>query len=268
MYRILSIIVVCLLVIGCGNDGGHTEKANANLRAIDHQWTEYSALLTDYVADGRVGYKTMKADRVRLDKLVTDVAEADLSKITEDQKLAFYINAYNIITLRSVIDAYPVKSMKDIDGVWKKQKWTVAGMEVTLNALENDVIREDFSEPRIHFALVCAAKGCPPLTSVPYLGDILDEQLAKAGKAFVTDTKRNWVDEKNGKIGLSQIFQWYGHDFQDKYYMPDVMHNLCKEDNSAVCYIMSHFPKDRQNKILGTDFKIEYLDYDWSLNEQ
>ncbi|MCK5126176.1 MAG: DUF547 domain-containing protein [candidate division Zixibacteria bacterium] len=268
MKRVIGIIIVGLLIVSCGGETQTKKNSNLNLQPIDHQWVDYASLLTDYVSEGLVDYKTMKADRARVDALISTIASADISEVSKDRQLTFYINSYNIITLRSIVDAYPVKSIKDIDGVWKKKKWTVSGREVTLNELENDIIREEFSEPRIHFALVCAAKGCPPLISVPYLGDILRQQLAKSGKQYVTNTKFNWIDTDNKTIGLSQLFEWYGEDFHEKYYIPATLLTLCQEDNASVNYILSHYPKDRQEALRAINFSVKYLKYDWSLNEK
>lgn len=267
MKRLILSLIVLVCMLGCGG-GTDEETPKTGLKPIDHQWSDYSALLTDYVADGLVDYKTMKADRARVDALVDTIAVADVSEATDDQALAFYINAYNILLLRSIIDAYPVQSVKDIDGVFNRKQWAVSGKEYTLDELENDVIRADFSDPRVHFALCKAALGGPKLQSVPYLGDILDEQLTKAGKAFVTDTRYNWIDPEKKKVGLSKLFKWYGKDFHKEYYLPGSMMTLCQEDNASVNFILSYMSKDRQTKLRAINFKAEYLDFDWSLNEQ
>ncbi|MEZ5358100.1 MAG: DUF547 domain-containing protein [Candidatus Zixiibacteriota bacterium] len=267
MKRVFLGLLIVFFLFGCG--GGNSEKApQSNLKPIDHQWTDYSALLTDYVADGLVDYKTLKADRPRLDALVDVIATADLSQCSDDRQLAFYLNAYNILVLRSVIDAYPIASIQDIKGVWDKNEWTVSGDQFTLNDLEEDVIRGEFGEPKIHFALAKAAKGGPKLQAVPFIGDILGEQLAKAGKDFATDTKYNWIDPERKKVGLSKIFEWYGEDFHKKYYLPGVMLTLCQEDNAAVNFILSYYPKDRRAELQQINFTAQYLDFDWSLNEQ
>lgn len=267
MKRILLGLVLALIVAGCGGDSTD-QVPKSNLKPIDNQWSAYSSLLTDYVADGLVDYKTMKADRARVDALVETIATADVAQASNMRQLAFYLNAYNILVLRSVIDAYPVESINDIDGVFDKKQWTISGREYTLDELENDIIRSDFKDPRVHFALCKAAKGGPKLQAVPYLGDIIDNQLVKAGKEFVTDTRYNWFDPDKKKVGLSKLFKWYGEDFHKKYYMPGVMMTLCQDDNASVNFILSYMPKERRTKLQAINFKAEYLDFDWSLNEQ
>ena len=262
----IAICCIFLLVVACGEKDADKAEST-NLVKIDQQWTDYSALLTDYVADGQVDYKTLKADRGRLDKLIDSISVADLSGLSDDTRLAFYINAYNIIILRSIIDAYPIASIQDIKGAFDKTAWTIAGPQMTLDDLKDDVIREDFADSRTHFALCPGAKGGPALASVPYLGDILDEQLNRAGKNFALDTKYNWIDTDRHAVGLSKIFEHYGSDFIRGYYIPHVMLMLCKEENASVNFIINQYPPDRQEKLRAGDYKVKFLDYDWSLND-
>jgi hypothetical protein len=154
MKKLLIPMIAILLLLGCGQQQAEQENSQqTNLVSYDFGYSDYLSILTRYVTDGLVDYRGLQADRAGLDSLVAGLAGADLSAATGEQKLAFYINAYNMLTLRSVIDAYPVESIKDIDGVWDKKKWSVAAEQVTLNQIEHEILRKDLNEPRIHLAI-------------------------------------------------------------------------------------------------------------------
>lgn len=268
MKRMLYLVVVILLLLGCGQQQAEQGSSQQmSLQPYDFSYSAYSAILTDYVSDGLVDYQGLQADRAGLDSLVTGLAGADLSAATREQKLAFYINAYNLITLRSVIDAYPVKSIKDIDGVWDKKKWLVAGDQVTLNDIEHEILRKDYKEPRIHVAINCASTSCPPLVSQPYYPEKLSEQLDLVSRHFATTPRYNQLDPATGDAQLSQIFEWFGDDFIPRYYDNGLFSVLCKAENAAVIFVIQHHPPEQQERLFAADYQVSYLEYDWSLNE-
>jgi hypothetical protein len=270
MKMLIKLFWAAIFLIGCGNSDGQAQKATSlQLTPIDHSYTAYSQLLKDFVAQGLVDYKNLKISRGKIDSLVNEIQTADIETATKNQRLAFYINAYNILTMRSIIDAYPVASIRDINGVWDKKKWSLGGQLITLNQIENDCIRPIFADPRIHFALVCAAKGCPPLQSTPFVADSIDIQLNHAAIGYCTDENYNRLDTKSGKAELSQIFEWYGDDFAKDYYNPEAFPGLSKKDNAVLSFVISQYPAQKQDKfITAKKFEITYTDYDWSLNGQ
>jgi hypothetical protein len=177
------------------------------------------------------------------------IQKKDFDSWTSEQRLAFLINLYNASTLRLIRDHYPVKSIKDIGG-WFKGPWdqpivTLFGKQVTLDHLEHDIIRKQFKEPRIHMALVCAAKGCPPLRREAYTADKLESQLADQSRQYLASPTGLIIDKTKGKVFISSIFKWYGSDFPS---------------------VSNFIEKYSGKKLKG--LKIDYLDYDWSLNEQ
>lgn len=269
MKKVLNIILPLLLIAGCSEQNGATGK----LATFDHTYSEYARLLDENVADGRVNYAALKADRALLDAIVDGIGYADLSKATPEEKLAFYINSYNVITIRIIVDAYPVKSIRDIGGVlgkirggvWKRMKWTVAGREMTLDRIEHRIIRKKFSEPRVHFALVCASKSCAPLQPVPFYPDTIETQLAEAARDFVTNPSYNRLDPEAGRAEISSIFDWFGKDFIAKYYDGKRFPELSKKENAVLNFIVEQFPE--KEKLTDKTYKISYIEYDWSLND-
>ncbi len=260
------VIAMLMLCLGAGC-GAQNDKSGSTLRDFDYGYTAYAQLLDDYVIDNRVNYTELKVHRQTLDTLVDEIAVADLSKATTEQKLAFYINSYNILTLRSIVDAYPVESIKDIDGVWDGKKWQVAGAKRTLNQIEHKILRKEFEEPRIHLAIVCASIGCPPLKTEPYYPDSLDMQLASAAGYFATTPAYNRIDPETGSAELSSVFDWFGEDFIDKYYDETHFESLSKKENSVLNFLISQYPENERDALKSAEYNISYLEYDWSLND-
>lgn len=217
--------------------------------------------LKTYVKDALVDYAAMKANRQDLDRYLGEVAavpEPDFKTWTEKQRLAFLINAYNAFTLQLILDHYPVKSIKDIGG-WLKGPWDqpvvhLLGRTRTLNELEHKILRVQYNEPRIHFALVCAARGCPPLRSEAYVADRLDAQLDDQAKQFLATANKNRVEAGEQVVYLSPLFKWYGVDFE-------------KKSGSVLAALKPYWPKEAAAALTKGDFKVRYTDYDWSLNQ-
>ena len=146
------------------------ELAFADTDEVSFDHGRYREVLAEFVEDGRVDYARLKDNSLNLDKYLGEVAKFDLrilNSMGQDEQITFYINIYNALTLKTITNHYPVKSIRDIPGVWDKLRFKVAGQELTLNQIEHEVLRKRFTEPRIHFALNCASIGCPILPSKP-----------------------------------------------------------------------------------------------------
>jgi len=229
---------------------------------FDQSHALFTDVLTHYVKNARVDYAALKAHPQDLNRYLDQVAavtKAELKKWNEPQQIAFLLNAYNAYTLRLILDHYPVKSIKDIGslltGPWDQPIVKLFGETTTLNAVEHKILRKDYSEPRIHFALVCAAKGCPPLRSVAYFANRLDEQLNDQGKQFLATPNKNRVEAGEQVVYLSPIFKWYAGDFQ-------------KKSGSVLAALKLYWPEKSAAALAKGNFRIRYTDYDWSLNDQ
>jgi hypothetical protein len=201
-----------------------------------------------------VDYKSLAENKGELDsylKQLEAVKKAEFSKFTTDEKLAFWINAYNAYTLKLIIKNYPVKSIKDIGGLfsgpWDQKFIYLMGKNMTLNEIEHGTIRKQFKEPRIHFAVNCASIGCPSLLQEVFVGSKLDAQLETATKNFLANKDKNFYDKSKNTLFMSKIFKWYGGDFKDKF---------GNKEQFISKYI--EFPKNADT---------DYLDYNWNLNE-
>jgi hypothetical protein len=244
----------------------------------------YETVLAKYVDDdGGVNYQALKANRANLDQYAEQIALLDRKEFeqwNENDRLAFWLNAYNSLTLKLIIDNYPIKasfigsfrfpknSIRQISGAWDSIKHTVMGKKMTLDDIEHKVIRIEFDEPRIHFALVCAAMGCPPLRNEPYEGSRLIEQLDDQVHQMLKHPKKFKIDQSRKRVYLSKILYWYGKDFISKHSDTDKFENQSKVNRSLLNFIVPYL-SDQEREFLEThDVSISYLDYDWSLNEQ
>lgn len=234
---------------------------------FDHQHHAWAAVLKEYVQfrgnESKVDYGRLRAKPEQLSEYlatVEGVTPSSFDKFSRQEKLSFLINAYNALTVKLIIDNYPVKSIKDIGGLfsspWKKQFFKLLGKQRTLDEIEHELIRPKFEEPRIHFALVCASIGCPPLQKEPFLADRLEKQLENSAVNFLRDSSKNRVDIKQGKLELSSIFKWYGSDF-------------VKIFGSVEAFIATRITESRevQESIRLKKVEVSYLPYDWGLND-
>lgn len=218
----------------------------------------YADLLKKYVQDGVVNYQGFKNEEKKLDEYLKVLEGTDTSKLSRDEQFAFYINAYNATTIKFILSAYPeIKSIWDLGSriiPWKspfrKKIVHIEGKAISLDDLEHGMIRPRFKEPRVHFAVNCASKSCPPLISEPYQGSILDKQLNASTRAFLNNPERNYLD--GNTLYVSKIFKWFEEDFHDD--VVGFFIRLAEEE------IRGKLTENRDK------IKVKYLDYDWSLN--
>lgn len=204
--------------------------------------------------EGHVNYKGFKKDIVKFESYLSALEkEAPKDSWSRDEKLAYWINAYNAYTVKLIVDNYPVKSIKDLGGnlykintAWDIKFIKIEGEEYDLNNIEHGIIRKDFEEPRIHFAVNCASASCPILRNEAFVASKLDRQLDDQARTFINDGVRNCVKEDVAK--LSKIFKWFSGDFTK---------------NGTVIEFINKYADTKMTK----STKIDYLDYGWSLNE-
>ena len=204
-----------------------------------------------------VNYKKLANDSAYT-KLIKDLENVSLSTLkTKEEKLAFWINAYNIMAVKMVVDNYPVKSIKDagslFTAVWKKPVGVVAGKERTLNEIEHEILRK-MGEPRIHVAIVCASVSCPDLRKEAYTANKVDGQLDDQMTQFLANSGKGLkVDSNKGYVYFSSIFKWFAEDFEPK--------------GGVRMFIAPYSPKPLQASVKNDQLSVYYLDYDWGLNE-
>lgn len=215
--------------------------------------------------EGLVDYESLKGAQGSLDEYLNLLARTDPATLNTNGKLAYWINAYNAFTLKLILNHYPVKSIKDIPRRWETKNWNAGGRMYSLNQIEHEILRKDFKEPRIHFAIVCASIGCPNLWNRAFTEDDIDQQLAEAGKNFFASPKHFKFETRRGAFGgdvtvmsLSKILKWFKEDFTDGGKKP------------VTDFVLQYVDSSVKNRIsqAGDAFKIKYLSYDWDLNKK
>ena len=218
--------------------------------------SKWNTLLKKHVsAKGNVDYKGFLKDEGTLKEYLTALSNHHPDKSwKKEDRLAFWINAYNAFTVKLILDNYPVSSIKDIGGsiyrintAWDIKFIKIGDETYDLNNIEHGIIRDEFEEPRIHFALNCAATSCPRLRNEAYVGNRLDAQLDDQARLFINDDRKNKITKEVAKI--SKIFLWYRGDFS--------------VNGKNFRDIINQYSTVK----ITNDTKIEYLDYNWSLNE-
>jgi len=222
--------------------------------SFDH--SALDTLLKKHVdANGWVDYAGIKADVRTLDEYLAAVETAPLDELGRSERLAFLLNAYNAFTIKLIVEHYPIDSIRDIPDAWDLVRWKAGGHTWSLDQIEHEQIRPAFVEPRIHFALVCAAVSCPPLRSEAFAAERLEEQL-ETQTAFVHN-HASWFkfEKRKNRVGLTKLYQWYDGDFA--------------QVSGSVLKYAGDFNADLKAQLdKGREPGIDWLPYDWSLNDK
>ena len=242
-------------------------------QSFDQTYADYEGVLKAVVTDGRVNYKALKAAPDTLYRYLDSaagVSEAQFNTWTESQRLVFLTNLYNASTLRLILDHFPVETIKDIGsifkGPWDQPVVRLFGKTITLNNLEHDIIRKQYNEPRIHMALVCAAKGCPTLRSDAYTPEKLNDQLDEQVRRYLTRSAGLNLDRKKNVVYFSSIFKWYGKDFVARYSPTTGFTGLDKTERAVANFCSAYLISADRDFLSAGGYSVKYLDYDWSLN--
>jgi hypothetical protein len=255
-------------------------------QSFDH--AGFDSLLARYVQDGRVDYAALKLGRASLDSYLDRVAAVTAEEYASwpsQEQIAYLLNAYNAYVLETVVDRYPIKgssflrklsaprrfalpaaSIRHVDGAFDGILHKVAGQEITLDGIEHETLRARYTEPRVHFALACAAVSCPPLREEAYRGDRLDAQLDDQGRRFLSDPRLNRFEIERAQVYLSKIFDRCGEDFLqfagESGYQGD-------ERINGVLSFVSRYLLDRVVEFLESgEYQVRFLSFDWTLNDQ
>ncbi len=230
---------------------------------IDH--SGWDALLKKYVDDrGNVDYtkwKASAADQKALDVYIVQLSTAAFpANASQADRLAFWINAYNAVTVKGILKEYPTPSIRNHTAklygynIWKDLQLLVEGKAYSLEAIEHQVLRK-MNEPRIHFAIVCASIGCPRLLNQAYSAEKIDEQLTLNAQAFFADRTKFVADPQSGTIQVSPILSWFAEDFG-------------ADAATQMKTIAPYVPTSAQSLANSGRARVKYLEYDWGLNDK
>ena len=231
----------------------HTAIAQPTLTSSKSHET-FDSLLQKHVSDaGKVNYKGLKTDKSALEAYCKMLSENPVEESwTKEEKMAYWINAYNALTLKLIVDNYPTKSIINFDGgkTWDVRRIKIGDKKYSLNNIENDILRPQFKDPHIHLAINCAAKSCPPLWNHAYTAENLELALETRTRDFVNNSNYNTLSApaKSGQAGraqVSKIFDWYGADFGD----------------------LKKFLNQYSETKLKSTAVVTFNEYNWDLNE-
>ncbi len=235
-----------------GGSVDFSELGKKNTLTMAHE--KWNKLVQNHVSkDGNVDYRGFQSDSAQLDQYLEELSSHPPGKNwTEKEQLAYWINAYNAFTVKLIVDHYPVKSIKDIgdkkglvDSPWDIKFFKIGGVDFDLGTIEHEILRKKYKEPRIHFAINCASYSCPILRNEAYTAEQLDQQLDDQTQLFLYDTNKNIITPKETK--LSKIFNWFSSDF--------------RVHTDVLTFIKKY------NDTLNTENDVDYIEYQWTLNE-
>ncbi|MCA9245048.1 MAG: DUF547 domain-containing protein [Phycisphaerales bacterium] len=249
--RVAALIALCLAL----PSAAFGQSGPAKPATFSH--APFDALLRKHVdREGWVAYAALARDADRLDGYLKSIAAADLTVMSRDERLALLINAYNAATLRLILDHWPLKSIMDIpeEKRWKAVRWTIGSRTVSLDQLENEWIRPEFKEPRVHFALNCASIGCPPLRAEAYTGDKLIRQLDDQTRRALRSERWLKANADASEVQATKLFEWYGDDFG-------------KTVAERLAFIARYVPAVAKRIAASQSVTLAFLEWDWSLND-
>lgn len=225
--------------------------------SADFDHSAWDQILRQHVdPSGMVAYKLLNQEsRAKLTGYLQRVATADLKGMSRPEQLAFYINAYNAYVFQRILEGSTGESTFSRIKFFGFGSNRVAGADYSLKQLEDNVIRAEFNDPRIHFALVCAARSCPPLEPKAYAGATLDADLDRKGRQFLADTTRNPLGVDPQRVQVSKIFDWFADDF-------------VKSAGSVESFLARYAPETAPRCLKAGKCRFEYVDYDWTMNAQ
>jgi hypothetical protein len=233
--------------------------------AVDH--SEWHRLLAIYVKPGqnglnRVDYAGLKLVSARLTVYITHLERTDVTALARDEQFAFWANLYNALTVRVIADHYPITSIRDIalggaltavltGGPWKAKLAKVCGLDLSLDDIEHTILRGQFQDPRLHYAINCGSVGCPNLRIQPFTGSGLEVMLDAAASDFINSPRGMAIE--NSRIILSGIFKWYRRDFGGN-------------ERAVLLHIIRYADAPRREAI-ERRLPVGGYDYDWRLND-
>jgi hypothetical protein len=237
----------------------------------------FDQLLDLYVRGGDVYYRALKSDRAKLDGYLNLVAGASVDKLSREEQIAFWLNAYDALVLRTVIDhypiqgksaAYPAKSIRQIPGAFERLPHRVAGRTLTLDQIEQTVLT-DFHDPRLYFAIGRGAIGGGRLRSEAFTPGRLEEQLAEVAAECVSRAQCVQVDRESGKVGASAIFSWREKEFAAKYAdgAPTAFASRSPIERAVIAFVMPKLLTTEKEFMAKNTFEVVYRPFDWTLND-
>jgi hypothetical protein len=266
--RSLAFLWACLLVAA-----PHAQESLADAA----RRKSFDQLLDLYVRNGDVYYRALKTERAKLDGYLNLIATTSVDKLSREEQMAFWLNAYNAIVLRTVIDHYPIqgrssdypqKSIRQIPGAFERLQHRVAGRTLTLDQIERDVL-PGFHDPRMYFALGRGAVGSGRLRSEAFVPGRIEEQLTDVAAECVSRSQCVQIEGGTGKVGASPIFSWREKDFSAEYAdkAPAAVANRSPIERAVIAFVYPNLLNAEKDLIGKNTFEVVYKPFDWTLSD-
>lgn len=260
-------LLTVLAVAALGAQGGQTDSRRRNLDQV----------LDLYVRDGLVYYRALKSDRRLLDGYVSALGDVSVASAGRAEQMAFWLNAYNALVLRTVIDnypsprrsnEYPARSIRQVPGAFETMKHRVAGQSLTLDQIEQTIL-PGFSDPRVFLALGRGAVGSGRLRSEAYDPELLDKQLAESASECVSHAQCLVIDRATNKITVSSVFSWRSKEFASAYAekASSAFGTRSPVERAVLAFVEPRLTNTEKDFLAKNEFKLEFSRFDWSLND-
>ena len=268
-----------------------TSPALPEARAVDHSYEALDRVLDAHVFDGRVDYASLQVEYADegsdFRRALRELGEGDEDDWSPDERLAYWINAYNAFTLQLIVDHYPIESrwyvkllpflrgalpensILQIPGRWDAITFESVRGPTTLGAIEHEILRPEMKDPRIHFAIVCASIGCPRLPAAAFRPETVQEALDEVTRGFVHDPRQVRLEGAD-ELEISKIFHWFREDFAAppaRAGSPDVSFERYGNHSGTVAWIDAYGPEPVRKALRGETLRIGSVPYDWRLND-
>jgi hypothetical protein len=256
----LAAALLCLLLVGCQTRpaGAPSDPTPGKTGGESFDHSVYDEVMRAHVSeDGLFDYRTAQAEHAdALKRYLGSLAAADPEGFAgEDDELAFWLNAYNAFVIAGVLEHYPgIESVMDFPDFFEAERWEAAGELRSLNEIENEIIRPEFGDPRIHFILVCAGMDCPPLPAQAMVAETLQADLERYARSAVNSGRYVEVRPDGKALRLTSIMRWYKKDFVDKH-------------GSLEGFLVRYLDEPARSQLKEGGYSIEFADYDWALND-
>jgi hypothetical protein len=264
--------LACALICGCLVAAPLAQESSEAART-----KTFDSLLDLYVRNGDVYYRAIRSERAKLDSYVNQLATASIDKLSRDEQLAFWLNAYDALVLRTVADHYPIqgrsaeypaKSIRQISGAFERLPHRVAGRTVTLDQIEQTIL-PTFRDPRVYFAIGRGAAGSGRLRSEAFTGARLEEQLADVAAECVTRAQCIAIDRESGKVSASSIFSWREKEFAAAYAdkAPPAFSARSPIERAVIAFVLPKLTGTEKEFLAKNTFQVSYSPFDWTLND-
>jgi len=254
--RLLACVVLAVAAIRpvpASAPATRSPAGRINWRPISLVWQEAIGVS---IRGGKVDYTKLKdAEREKRLKTYVELLAQPRRLETRDKEMAFWLDAYNACVIAGIVERYPkIKSVMEVKDFFTAKRWEVNGAKRSLSEIENDIIRPKFKDPRVHFILVCGARSCPPLQPYAMNGFALQRDLDWATRQVVNDPRYVQIDAKAKRLRLTRIMSWHKQDFVDKY-------------GSLEAFLLRYLGEPERSQLKQGEYSIEFMPYDWSLND-